>query len=241
MHTCIIIPCYNEEKRLPIKDFQSFIGKNELHFLFVNDGSSDNTLDVLNTLSSKAEKVSVLDLKDNVGKAEAIRQSVLGLEKSDYQYIGFLDADLATPLAEIKNIINIIEQQKKSVVIGSRVKRLGSNINRRPMRHIFGRIFATLASVILGLPVYDSQCGAKLFTKNIAQLVFREGFKTHWLFDIEILARLNSEKGKKYLLNNVAEYPLNSWQEIEGSKLSLKDFIKVPYQLFIIYKSYAKN
>ena len=100
----VIIPCYNEFNRLNTKEFSSFLSKEKnqhISFLFVNDGSQDNTIDLLRELASKFEKVSFINLEENVGKAEAIRQGVLHSKSQQFDYIGYFDADLAAPLDEI--------------------------------------------------------------------------------------------------------------------------------------------
>ncbi len=100
---CIVIPCFNEERRILTDDFINFIEHNsDFHFLFVNDGSTDRTLDVLQNLAEKSEQISLLHLPTNTGKAEAIRQGMLlCLNKNTFYYFGYLDADLAIPFTEL--------------------------------------------------------------------------------------------------------------------------------------------
>lgn len=104
----IIIPCYNEAQRLPVAEFQSFLKKDfdfKTTFLFLNDGSDDQTIDVLQVLKNSTNQIEILDLKQNVGKAEAIRQGALSIDDTLYDFIGYFDADLATPLSEITNLL----------------------------------------------------------------------------------------------------------------------------------------
>ena len=105
-------------------------------------------------------------------------------------FIGFLDADLAAPIEEIDNLLKIIKIDKtKEVVFASRIQLIGSEIKRNYFRHFFGRVFATGVSNILNLPVYDTQCGAKLFRTEHAELIFSEHFISRWFFDVELFAR----------------------------------------------------
>ena len=83
-------------------------------------------------------------------------------------FIGYLDADLATPIEEIDNLLNIIKtDSKKEVVFASRIQLIGNEIKRNFFRHFIGRIFATCVSLLLKIKIYDTQCGAKIFSKKI--------------------------------------------------------------------------
>lgn len=237
---CIVIPCYNESNRLDLSIFNSFI-KNHLtiDFLFVNDGSSDNTLDLLEEFKNDNQsRVIVLNLNENSGKAEAVRQGVLEVCKNtEYEYVGFWDADLATPLSEIINFLRQIENDAIKIAIGSRMKRLGAKVERKFTRHILGRIFSTFSSIILRLPVYDTQCGAKLFHTDLVYL-FEDKFITSWLFDIELLARYRNKFGVPATMTQVLEVPVNEWIEKGDSRLKLKHMLKVPFELINISRKY---
>jgi len=236
----IIIPCYNEEKRLPIQKFIDFIAENQTFaFLFVNDGSKDKTSEVLTQLTHKHEKLFSLNLEKNGGKAEAVRRGMLyAAENYECDFIGFWDADLATPLEEIPHFVNTILQYDFDVITGARLMRLGAKVKRKNSRHFFGRLFATTASNVLKLPVYDTQCGAKLYKKQIVQALFEDHFITKWLFDVEILARYIKLFGRKNALKEIYEYPLFQWEDIGGSQLKAKDFFKAPVELWKIKKRY---
>lgn len=232
--TCIVIPLFNEEKRLDVTRFSNFLRENPCHFYFVNDGSKDQTLNLLEKMErSFPGKVKVLDLRTNVGKAEAVRHGVLkALGAGNFNYIGYFDADLATPLEEISFLLNYLKTGPK-IVIGSRVKRLGSKITRTPKRHYLGRIFATVASLVLGIKVYDSQCGAKIFEKNTAGVLFSVPFVSKWLFDLELIYRFKNLDPVNFD-NNILEAPLRSWTEKKGSKIELRDLVRVPLELYKI-------
>lgn len=229
----IVIPCYNEAQRLQGDKFTDYLQHNEdIFFLFVNDGSKDATLQVLQDLSAQNSRIYYLDLPINGGKAEAVRQGILyAKEKLDSQYVGFLDADLATPLSEIDNFRTHIKEGEFDIVMGLRLLRLGAKVQRKRSRHLMGRIFATLSSLILQLPVYDTQCGAKLFHTSIIDALFSERFITSWLFDIELLFRYRNTYGIERAKTKIYELPLLQWNDIAGSKLKFKDFFKAPYEL----------
>lgn len=240
MQTTIVIPCYNEANRLDGKAFADFSQQHpDIHFLFVNDGSTDNTLAALQDLSQQHPNLHHLDLKVNGGKAEAVRQGMLYVSKNHpADYVGFWDADLATPLWEIPNFINIITERDFSIVTGLRLARLGASVKRKKSRHYLGRCFATTASIALHLPVYDTQCGAKLYKLEVVPILFEHTFITKWLFDVEILARYIQHFGAQSAEEKIYEYPLWSWEDVHGSQLKTKDFIKGPYELWKISRAY---
>ncbi|MCD6066907.1 MAG: glycosyltransferase [Bacteroidetes bacterium] len=239
---CIVIPCYNEAERLPLSSYLHFAGSrtDRCDILFVNDGSTDSTQEALSGIRGKfPETCSILSLGKNVGKAEAIRQGVLKLSASGtYSHIAYLDADLATPFSEIMAMIKIAEQDPRLLlVLGSRWKRLGSTIIRKRRRHFLGRVFATFASIILKLPVYDTQCGAKLLRSEIAAVVFAEPFLTRWLFDIELIARIRNAN-RTTIEQVIFEHPVKEWRDVGRSKLRLKHMLAVPFQLLRIHRLY---
>lgn len=236
--TAIIVPCYNEEKRLQPGAFHQEAKQHpSLHFFFVNDGSRDNTLRILRNMAKEnPEQLHVVNLTKNQGKAEAVRQGVLSAVAQEYEQIGYWDADLATPLHHIHDFVNVLNEQAQiNVVLGSRVKLLGRNIERNPMRHYLGRVFATFTSLILNLPLYDTQCGAKLFRNNAAfRWAFSKPFRVAWIFDVELLARLTrfeQSLGNPDISPSAIEFPLQTWRDIPGSKLKVKDFIQGGFDL----------
>jgi glycosyltransferase involved in cell wall biosynthesis len=241
----IIIPCYNEEKRLDLAGFRAFkSSSHSITFLFVNDGSTDKTLQLLQSLNaSDPTKFTVLDLAQNRGKAEAVRQGYLSAVDALPDYIGFWDADLATPLDAIVQFIDILESRLElEMVIGSRVKLLGRRIERRRTRHYLGRFFATAVSTALNLAVYDTQCGAKLFrVSSPINALFQQPFYSRWIFDVEIIARLiQSRRGTELPQpeNVIYEFPLTQWTDVPGSKLRYSDFVRAAWQLLRIRRHY---
>ena len=242
-HTVICVPCYNESKRLNKDAFVSFVQNYpEVWFLFVNDGSKDSTLEVLNELAAKHENLRVLNLEKNGGKADAVRQGMMyAFRNFQPQYVGFWDADLATPLNELPNFMTTIQRQNFDVVTGLRLTRLGAKVRRKTARHFLGRIFATVASLVLRLSVYDTQCGAKLYEAELTPLLFGEKFTTRWLFDVEILARYLQRYGVDRAEKYIYEYPLFAWEDKSGSQVKAKDFVKAPIELWKIRKRYFSS
>ena len=240
MSTLIVIPCFNEASRLLPELFLEFSRQHQnIRFLFVNDGSSDNTEKMLNELACAAPgSINVHHLKQNKGKAEAVRQGFLHGFTMNPEIIGFLDADLASPLECIPELETVMAMERKDMVIAARVVLLGRTIERNSARHYASRIFATTASIILGLPVYDTQCGAKLFrVTDRLKTVFAAPFSVQWIFDVEILARfiITEQNGEPAVRDICMEYPLRIWINKQGSKLRLKDFLTSGYDLVKIW------
>ena len=239
---CVVVPCYNEAERLAGDAVLAFVDAHPgYHVCFVNDGSADATRDVIEALQARRpSSIEALHLARNGGKAEAVRQGVLHAARSGrYDVIGYWDADLSTPLNELPPLLAELEAHPDCrLVMGSRLRRLGSRINRGTARHLLGRTFATVASIVLSLPVYDSQCGAKVFRAGSAAVLFGESFSTPWLFDVELLARLRNHLGAAAVLDAVIEVPLTLWQEVDGSKLGWRHMASAPAGLFQIHRRY---
>jgi dolichyl-phosphate beta-glucosyltransferase len=234
---CIIFPCYNEEKRIVKSDFTNYLEDDLYTFIFVNDGSNDNTMLILREIQSFNEKqVIILDLTKNQGKSEAVRQGLLYANKlNKFDVIGFLDVDLATPISEVSNITEVI---KDNIVVafGSRIKKTGSIISRKTHRHIIGRIFATVCHMLFKTEAYDTQCGAKFFSSSTINYIFEKPFISKWIFDIEIFIRLRKFHNKH---NTMAiEIPLNKWEDISGSKLKISSTFEILYDIYKIYTKY---
>jgi glycosyltransferase involved in cell wall biosynthesis len=241
----IIIPCYNEESRFPMAAFTAYVAANPgIQFLLVNDGSRDNTIAVLRQARQGREaQVEVLDQPVNAGKGEAVRAGMLeALRRPGCAYVGFWDADLATPLEAIGELLGVLMATPGlAMIFGARVKLLGRQIERRPIRHYLGRIFATVVSTALRLPIYDTQCGAKLFrVSEETRQLFAEPFCTRWVFDVEILARFIRVRGYNLssVENAIYEYPLRQWRDVAGSQVRPRDFFRAFFDVIKIYRRY---
>ena len=239
--TIICVPCYNESKRLDKEAFISAVNEHsDIAFLFVNDGSKDNTLDVLNELAEKHANLQVLNLEKNVGKAEAVRLGILQALQSPQSphYVGFYDADMATPLTDLYEMVKQIKMNQLYLITGCRFKRMGGDIERRYSRFILGRIFATFAANVLKLPIYDTQCGTKVLDCRVAKEIFATPFVSKWIFDIELFARTIIKFGYQNALSKIIEFPLSAWKDVRGSKLQTKDMFRQPIDLLKIHNHY---
>jgi glycosyltransferase involved in cell wall biosynthesis len=244
----LVVPCYNEANRLQSSIFLEYARTNpKVHFLFVNDGSSDGTLALLQRMHEELpDGITVLDKQPNGGKAEAVRVGILQATGMGAPvYVGFWDADLATPLDAIPGFLHRLERDGTTIdmVFGARIRLLGRFVHRRPLRHYLGRVFASFASLALRLPIYDTQCGAKIF-RVTPQLtaVLSEPFFSRWIFDVEILARfiaLNNGS-PAYLHDAIYELPLARWEDMAGSKVGPGSFLIAIADLWRIYWKYLR-
>lgn len=244
----IVVPWYNEANRVQDTPFFQFLSLNpSVDLLFVNDGSTDRTLSLLTSMQrGREDRISILDKKINGGKGEAIRDGMLAALRSTaavYKYVGFWDADLATPLSAVPQLLQKLEDTPHlDMIFGSRVRLLGRDIRRNPARHYLGRLFATVASMTLSLPIYDTQCGAKIFrvTPDLAYAL-AEPFLSRWIFDVEIVARYIQRRGRLFCFYSIYEYPLDSWEDVGGSKVKPHDFLYAALDMFKIKRRYLSH
>lgn len=234
----IVVPCFDEAARL---DVDAFKRCREAEFRFVNDGSRDGTAAMLDALAaSDPDRLRVLHLDRNRGKAEAVRAGMLAELERSSRYVGFWDADLATPLSELPRFVEILDKNEQiQMAFGARIRLLGRSISRRPSRHYVGRVGATLISATLGLAVYDTQCGAKLFRASpMLKDVFATPFISRWLFDVEIIARFAQRAGRQEAARAIYELPLTEWHDVHGSKVKARDYFRGLRDLWKIHRAY---
>lgn len=235
-----VIPCYNEAKKFEVETYLRFLSQfSDIYICFVNDGSTDQTQSILESIKSQfPQQIEILQLDKNSGKAEAVRQGILfSLSHVQSDYVGFLDADLAVSLEEGYDILECFKQPYE-FVFGSRILRIGSTIDRKRHRFIIGRVISTLISEILDLKVYDTQCGCKFFKAKTAFELFQEPFISKWLFDVELFFRMLQIHGKEVALQKMYEVPLRSWIEKGDSKVEFSYMFKIGTDLYRIRNKY---
>ncbi len=228
----IVVPCYNEAERFDPEAFlENARARPDRRFVLVDDGSTDDTWRVLtDTAAALPEQIDAVQQMPNGGKAEAVRAGVLhAMEREDTEIVGYFDADLATPLEALDRMLALFDERRDlEIVLAARVQLLGRHIDRNPGRHYAGRVFATAASSLLAMPIYDTQCGAKLFrVTRLVRDAFRDPFVTSWTFDVELLSRLaymRRDAGLPELEAVTHEVPLTRWTDVAGSKVRPKDF-----------------
>lgn len=210
----IVIPAFNEAKRLPgylcaIRDYltQTHIAS---EVIVVDDGSSDDTVSLLNQMTEYWEELRVVRHRENRGKGAAVRSGVMSALGD---IVLFCDADGATPIHQEKRLRESLVGV--DVAVGSRRKvDVGVQCQRDAMRDVGGRVFSRLARSLLKVPVLDTQCGFKMFRQDVARTLFGALVETRFAFDVELLAMAVA---REYVIKEVAV----EWTEIEGGKTRL--------------------
>jgi len=231
----VIIPCYNEAERIDTDAVSKYLEENDhVSFIFVDDGSSDDTGKVIRRLCRRNRFCTGIYLAKNRGKGEAVRIGLMAAMQTGSRYVGYWDADMATPLPEIARFVKHLEKHPGcKVVMAARVKLLGRKVHRKLARHLVGRAFATAASMALRLPVYDTQCGAKLFrVTDVLGKSIQQRFKSRWVFDVELMARLMR---RGYGEHDFFEIPVARWDDVDDSKVKIRDFFFSFYHLVRVY------
>jgi glycosyltransferase involved in cell wall biosynthesis len=245
--TMLVIPCYNEAKRLDGGQILAYAeAQPDVRFVFVNDGSTDGTPGILDVLVARLpERLGVLHLEANAGKAEAVRRGLQYANETEADIVGFWDADLSTGLDEIARFLEVLAvRDDVEMVFGSRVNLLGRQVRRKLSRHYIGRVFATTASWALHLPIYDTQCGAKMFrVTDELRSVLESPFMSRWIFDVEMIARfIEGRRGtdKPAVDTIIYEIPLMAWYDVAGSKLRPRDLFVVAGDMVRIWWRYLR-
>lgn len=229
MYLSVIIPAYNEEKRLPktLKEIDKYLRAQnyESEIIVVSDGSTDKTVDVVKELMSEIKNLKVLDFKENYGKGFGVKEGML---KATGKYRLFMDADNSTSIDQVEKMWPFFEQGF-DVVIGSRdVKGAILDPPQPWQRRLTGDAFKLIRKIIIGLwEIEDTQCGFKGFTQEAAEKIFPKVKILRFAFDPEILV-LAKKLGYK-----IKEIPVY-WRNDPKSKVKFKSMVKMGIDLLKI-------
>lgn len=185
----VVIPAYNEGERikLTLLDVGRFLSKQlyEYEILVVNDGSSDNTADVVISLEGQIKNLHLIDNKENKGKGGVVRQGML-TATGDVRV--FMDADNSTKIDEIAKFLPFFDQGNDLVVGSRRIPGAHVPKDQGVIREFLGWVFRTIVHIIVPVGVTDTQCGFKAMSAMAAQSIFPMQTIFRWAFDVEILA-----------------------------------------------------
>jgi dolichyl-phosphate beta-glucosyltransferase len=220
----LTVPCYQEARRFDPEGFAELAALPDVTLVLIDDGSTDDTPKCLQGFAARpGVDAEVLRFPLNRGKAEVVRDGLRSALASGAEVVGYVDADLATPPAEVGRLLETLAAPGLAAVLGARVQVLGSHIERSALHHYGARVFASWFSLILRAPVYDTQCGAKLFRRTPAlEAALIEPFLSRWCFDVELLGRLliGTPEVPGLPLDAFREVPLRAWRDVPGSKFS---------------------
>ena len=199
MFISIVLPAYNEEKRILASLMQlrdelpnvltTILGKDlggSFEVIVVNDGSSDRTAEIVCDYMARFPdfELKIIELPANRGKGYAVKT---GVNAARGKYIAFMDADLSTPLTELPKLIDVL-QKDCAIAIGSRGLPESQIVKHQPIyRELMGKAFNMLVRLLVINDIYDTQCGFKVFRKDAAKLVFRLLETERFGFDVELL------------------------------------------------------
>jgi glycosyltransferase involved in cell wall biosynthesis len=244
----LVVPCYNEAARLDAAAFLHFLSTHpRVRLVMVDDGSVDGTRELLERMRAAAPAtVTVIQHRENQGKAEAVRAGMIAALAENPALVGFFDADLSTPLHAVDDFIALLGRRPDiEFVLGSRVLLMGRDVKRKAVRHYLGRVFATAVSLALDLPVYDTQCGAKMLRVNAeTATLFAAPFRSRWIFDVELIARylrLPVAPGEAARRDRLYELVLPAWHDKPGSKLRWYDFARAMVDVGYIWRDRLVN
>jgi len=189
MHLSVIIPAFNEERRLPqtLQEVDQYLEKQgyEYEILVVSDGSTDRTVEKVKGLMSQVENLRLIDNKENHGKGYVVRQGMLEA-KGDYRL--FMDADNSTSIDHVEKMWPEFEKGIDVVICSRDIEGSVIAVSQPLWRKRLGDIFNLIVQTISGLwGMWDTQCGFKGFTKKAAQEIFSKATINRWAFDVEVL------------------------------------------------------
>lgn len=216
----VVIPVYNEKNRLHygFDHYYSYLKKQKYawELVLVNDGSKDNTLNLIKEAKLGKPNVSVVSYVDNRGKGYAISQ---GVKSAVGEYILFADLDHSVPISTIELFFEYFEKGYQVVIGSRRVRGSIIEVHQKPFREFLGKGFTMIVNYLIYPQISDATCGFKAFKKNVAQKIFNKITVYNWAFDAEVLYIC-----KKYKIK-IAQAPV-TWTDVRGSKVSLlKDVV----------------
>ncbi len=231
----IVLPAYNEEKRIPGSLQKMIYYLNNSNYLYeiivVDDGSTDHTLEVATAAAAACKNFKIIQNKTNRGKGYAVKTGVL---QSKGEIILFSDTDLSTPIEELPKLLKYL-QEGYDIAIGSRaLPESEVRLHQARGREGMGRIFNFLVQALVIEGIQDTQCGFKCFKRQAAEAIFQKQRLNGFSFDVEILY-LARKLGYR-----IAEVPV-VWSNSKETKVSilrdplymLMDLLKIRYFNFM--------
>jgi glycosyltransferase involved in cell wall biosynthesis len=240
----VIVPCFNEEQRFSADYFERLAKLEVIELIFVDDASTDNTLEILNSFSARHKNVKAFSLQNNLGKAECIRHGLLEVVNPDASGFMYLDADCEVPIGEVIRQIRIFfdsSNRNFNIFAANRFARSRRNIERTRYRLLVSYVVRLVVRASLRSLPLDPQMGLKIFRNNESfKNAITQPFRTRWFIDIELFLRLNHLIKLEVRNEDLAEYA-----EIPSSNFGLSQSPKIVKELTVvlgqIYRSKFKS
>ncbi|MFO7966445.1 MAG: flippase-like domain-containing protein [Archaeoglobaceae archaeon] len=235
MKISVILPAYNEAKRLPeavdsVKKYLEDTGYN-YEVVIAEDGSTDGTDKIATELSQEDSRVQHLHSKERLGRGKALRKS---FESAEGEIVAYMDVDLSTHMKHLKELIDSIAVEGHDIATGSRLMK-GSRTERPAKRDVASKGYNFLIRLLLGSKLHDHQCGFKAFKKDVIMELAGDVDDNHWFWDTEVLV-LAQRRGYR-----VKEFPVE-WEHGGETKVSLgKDVAYMGSQILRLWGEGAKS
>ncbi len=234
-HLSVVIPCYKEAKNLSktFPTFEKFATSQDysVELIFVDDGSPDNSFEVLKKLTAGKDFCKIIHFKKNHGKGFVVKEGML---KAEGKFRLFADADNATPIEQANKLLKSIDSAQ--VAIGSRYIKGAHFEQKQPFYRILGaRFLNSLFKIFIGLKIQDTQCGFKIFKEDAAKEIFARQTFARFSFDIEILAIAH------YLGYKIKEVPINWHARGKGTVSPIRDGLRFIKAIFLVRKNFKKG
>lgn len=212
----VVVPCYNEEKRFKVgfAHYCAYLKKQKYSWelIFVNDGSTDKTLELMKELKAVNKNIKIVTYPKNHGKGYAICQ---GIKAAKGDYILFTDLDHSVPISTIESFYKYFDDGADVVIGSRRVRDAKILVHQKPFREILGRGFTFLVRLLVDFKIRDATCGFKAFRREVAKKIFPKLTVFDWAFDAEIIYLC-----QKFGLR-LAQAPV-SWSDVKDTKVNLK-------------------
>lgn len=220
MKLSIIIPAYNEEKRIipQINSYYKFFNKklkNNFEIIVVPNNCKDKTQEVVKKFANKKKNIIVFNIPHYSGKGGAVIQ---GFKLAKGDLVGFVDADESIIPIEFNKLLENINGYE-GIIASRQIKGAIISPKRAFRKELGSFLFNRFTNLLFNLGFKDTQCGAKLFKKNVSNMIIKELTQKDWMFDVDLLYLCKKHRFK------IKEYPI-FWKDSEGSKLNFKSEIK---------------
>ena len=220
----VVVPCFNEAKRLNGLFFENMTRELGCNVVFVNDGSTDETLNVLYKICSN-DRMSVINLVENGGKAAALKAGLQRAEVLNMKFAVACDADQSNSIEDIQSLVQVLlKSDHVDIASAARVPLAGSDVQRKTSRKWAGRIVATLLGNVTNITIYDPMSPLKAYRLSSLGILDYYKPRTKWFGEIELLRFIYAARNENFCL---VEVPMHHWRDKAGGHLGIRSFFAI--------------